>query len=63
MSFVKKTLCLVLCVALLAVVNPVFFTEEAAACDSGHDDYEALGYEYVDVGDYHLAVKGTRQFS
>ena len=55
----KKTLCLVLCVALLAVVNPVFFTEEAAACGPypGESYYEQ-GYEEYENGNYYCAVKG-----
>ena len=55
----KKTLCLVLCVALLAVVNPVFFTEEAVACegDDWGDRYREDGYAIEEFGDYRLAIK------
>ena len=57
----KKTLCLVLCVALLAVVNPVFFTEEAAACGPypGESYYEQ-GYEEYENCNYYCAVKGDK---
>ena len=55
----KKTLCLVLCFALLSVVNPVFFTEEAAACGTyPGDSYFEQGYEFYEEGRYSCAVKG-----
>ena len=54
----KKTLCLVLCLALLSVVCPVFFTEEAVACEGGSEDwYTENGYELKTFDDYFLAVK------
>ena len=56
----KKTLCLALCLALLAVVNPVFFSEEAAACEGAYPGgwYLENGYEEYRHGDYSFAVKG-----
>lgn len=56
----KKTLCLALCLALLAVVNPVFFSEEAAACEGAYPGgwYLENGYEEYRHGDYSCAVKG-----
>ncbi len=54
----KKILSFIVCFALLAVLCPVFFTQDAVACGYCYEELEAQGYKFVEIDDYELAVKG-----
>lgn len=54
----KKILSFLVCFALLAVLCPVFFTEDAQACGDCMAELREQGYEYLEIGKYELAVKG-----
>ena len=54
----KKIVSFIVCFALLVVLCPVFFTQDAEACGDCMAELREQGYEYVEIGKYELAVKG-----
>lgn len=54
----KKIVSFIVCFALLVVLCPVFFTQDAEACGDITVELREQGYEFKEIGDYHLAVKG-----
>ncbi len=54
----KKIVSFIVCFALLVVLCPVFFTQDAEACGDCMEELREQGYEYMEIGKYELAVKG-----